>query len=659
MAGVGALLSPVTLGPIEVPVRVVSTSHQTSLVQDHLPTADLVAYHEARARGGAGAVFLEATAVHPTGLLTDHTIAGWLPGIAERYRALADAVHAHGTRILVQLFHGGREQFGASPRAPAVAPSAVPSARFKSEPRALTARELGEIVAGYATAARRAREGGLDGIELSFSHGYLVAEFFSPQANRRDDAWGSDRLRLAREVIAAVRNAAGPELAVGIRLSADELGPGLLGAARCAEIGGALCSEGEIDFVSAVLGHSATYTASTWIAPPPPVDGNAIAGHLPTLRAAVAPVPVIATTRVVDLEAAASLVVSRATDLVGMTRALIADPELVAKARGAGTEPVIECIGCNQACIGHYHQGVPIACTVNPRTGREARVRRVAPRATQARRVLVAGGGPAGVAAAIEAARRGHVVELHEREARLGGQLALAAAAPAHREMYERWRRTTTAQLSHHGVVVRLGSEVDGLAEAWDACVLATGARPYRPPLPALDALDGLEITDAWRVIADPESVAGPVLIADWGGEWSGLDAAERLRAAGHEVTLACAATHPGESLHQYQRNLYLGRLHAAGIEILHHAELALEADAIALRHVFSGRPVAPGPCATLVVAHGRSPADELWPALEGRAGAVRAGDVLSPRSLEEAILEGTEALEGLGMPAGRGVRGY
>ena len=647
MTDLQTLRRPVSLGPIEVPGRVVSTSHQTSLVDAHLPTDDLVAYHEARARGGVGAVFLEATAVHATGLLTDHTIGGWLPEITARYRALADAVHAHGTRILVQLFHGGREQFGASPRAPAVAPSAVPSARFKSEPRALTARELGEIVDGYATAARRAREGGLDGIELSFSHGYLVAEFFSPVANRRSDGWGEDRLRLAREVIAATREGAGPRLAVGIRLSADELGPGLLGAQECAAIGRALCADGGVDFVSLVLGNSSTYAASTWIAPPPPVAANVIAGHISPIRAALSPTPVIATTRVIDLAAAAELVTSGAADLVGMTRALIADPELVRKAT-AGDKPVIECIGCNQGCIGHYHQGVPIACTVNPRTGRERHVPRQRPSAAQRRRVIVIGGGPAGVAAAIEGGRAGHAVTLHERTERLGGQLALGGAAVAHREVYERWLRTMTAQLDHHRVTVRLGSDVDAAPDDWDLCVLATGARPFAPELPDVNSP---AVVDAWRAIAEPDSVQGPVLVADWGGEWSGLDAAERLREAGHEVTLACAATHPGEALHQYQRNLYLGRLHAAGIEILHHTELAV-GDSLGLRHVFSGRPVALPACRTLVVAHGRAPADELWRELEDRSGAVRAGDVLSPRSLEEAVLEGTDAIATYGAPA-------
>jgi 2,4-dienoyl-CoA reductase-like NADH-dependent reductase (Old Yellow Enzyme family) len=163
---VKALLSPGSLGPVPVRNRVVSSSHQTGLVHDYLPTDDLVAYHEARARGGVGAIFIEATAVHPTGLLTAHTMGGYLPEIVPAYRRLADAVHAEGAALFVQLFHGGRELIASSPKPPAVAPSAVPSLRFKSEPRALTITEIGELIDGYAIAATHAAEGGLDGVEV-------------------------------------------------------------------------------------------------------------------------------------------------------------------------------------------------------------------------------------------------------------------------------------------------------------------------------------------------------------------------------------------------------------------------------------------------------------------------------------------------------------
>jgi pyruvate/2-oxoglutarate dehydrogenase complex dihydrolipoamide dehydrogenase (E3) component len=168
--------------------------------------------------------------------------------------------------------------------------------------------------------------------------------------------------------------------------------------------------------------------------------------------------------------------------------------------------------------------------------------------------------------------------------------------------------------------------------------VLATGARPYTPPAAA-------GAVQAWDAIRDPAAVAGPVLVADWGGGWDGLDAAERLRGAGHDVRLACAASVPGETLHQYQRNLYLKRLDEAGVEILHHHDLALDGDRPGLRHVFSARSIPVDDDATLVIAQGRVPDDELWRELESDPRAVRAGDVLGPRTLEEAVLEGARAV--------------
>jgi 2,4-dienoyl-CoA reductase-like NADH-dependent reductase (Old Yellow Enzyme family) len=642
------LLTPLNLGPVRLRNRVVSTSHQTGLVHEHLPTPDIVAYHAARARGGVGGIFLEATAVDPSGLLTSHTLGGFLPAIVPEYRTLADTVHEHDTRLLVQLFHGGREQISAAPRAPAVAPSAVPSPRFASEPRALTAAELRALVDGYATAARHCREGGIDGIEVSMSHGYLIAQFFSPRSNRRTDAYGA-RLRFAEEVLAAVRAAAGPQLAVGVRLAADELAPEGLDPAACAEIAGELCATGLADFASFVLGHSAYVAASSWIAPPPPTPEAAIAGSLAAVRAAV-DVPLIAATRIVDLKAAERLLESGSADAVGMTRALIADPELVEKDASGRRADVLACIGCNQACIGHYHAGVPIGCVVNPRTGRE----RTLPRRTgpdRALRVLVVGAGPAGVAAAVEAAAHDDAVALVERAGDVGGQLRLAGRAAAHRELWRRWRANVARQLEHPAIELRLGEEPDAaeLAAA-DVVVLATGARPYVPDWAAdgdgepfvRDRVSGPPAIDSWTAIANPAAVAGPVLVADWGGGWEGLDAAEVLAEQGLEVTLACAAPCLGGTLHQYQRNLYLARLDERGVAILHHSEVT----GAGLRHLFSGRTSRLPHVETIVHAQGREPEDGLWAALEGHPGRVRAGDVLGPRSAEEATLEGVTSLQ-------------
>ena len=267
------LLSPLRIGPVEIRNRIVSTAHQTTLVEDGLPTDDFVAYHAARAEGGAGLICIEATAVHPSGLLTGHTIAGYDPRVVERLARVADAVHAGGARLFAQLFHGGREQIDSPPRAPAVAPSAVPSQRFKVEPRALSSGEIEEIIAHHELVAGHARAAGLDGIELCASHGYLPTQFLSERSNRRDDAWGGDaerRLRYVREALLAMRRGAGAGLAVGIRLSADESLPEGRHAPETAAILRTLADEGLIDYASAVIGDSASYVGAAWIVPPPP-----------------------------------------------------------------------------------------------------------------------------------------------------------------------------------------------------------------------------------------------------------------------------------------------------------------------------------------------------------------------------------------------------
>lgn len=662
-----SLLSPWRVGPVELRNRVVSTSHQTGLVHDHLPTPDLVAYHEARARGGAAAIVLEATAVDPSGLLTPHTIGGFRPEIAPAYAELARVLHARGAKLFVQLFHGGREQIAASPRPPAVAPSAVPSARFHAEPRALTLSEIAELLEGYRCAALLAREGGVDGLEVSASHGYLPAQFFASSTNRRGDRYGGAldaRVRFAAEAVAAVRDGAGPSLAVGVRLSADEMDPAGIDAEGCAAIAAVLRAAVPLDFVSVVLGNSSSYVGSTWIVPPPPLSTASLDRPLALMRAALGDLTLVATSGVVEPARAESLIADGHADLVGMTRAQIADPALVGKLAAGRERDVNWCIGCNQGCIGHYHAGTPISCVVNPRAGRErsfgrpspATTLRTLPRAPGRARVVVVGAGPAGIAAAVEAADAGAAVTLVEASHMLGGQFALAGRAPAHHDSWTRWSASLRTRLAAGRVEVRLGEPVTpdrvhallgGLGDGRGGLVLATGARPFLPPGLGREVRLGKRcavVVDAWDAIARPESVEGPVVVADWGGGWTGLDAAEVLAAAGRSVTLACASAGVGESVHQYQRNLYLARLDRLGVRLVQHCELVANDGRAWFRHVFSGRALEAPETATLVLSLGRVPRDELWSTLEGRPDVERIGDVLSPRSAEEAVLEGAQA---------------
>ncbi|HJS49249.1 MAG TPA: FAD-dependent oxidoreductase [Gaiellaceae bacterium] len=622
-----SLLSALRVGPVELPNRIVSTAHQTTLVHDHLPNDDFVAYHEARARGGVGLIVLEATAVDASGLLTSHTLGGYLPEIVDGYRRVAAAVRPHGTHLFVQLFHGGREQIASAPRAPALAPSSVPSQRFRTEPRALRPEEIERIVSGYSRSAALAAEAGLDGVEVSAAHRYLVEQFFDPALNRREDEWAGGR-RFLQAVLGAVRTAA-PGLCLGVRVSGDS-GVGL-------EIAETAAAEG-VDYLSVALGDSSTYLGSVGIVPPPPIEENAVARHAEGFR--LGP-PLIASSRIVDPERADRLIGDGTVDAVGMTRALIADPDLPVKV--AAGRRILRCIGCN-ACIAHYHAGTSIACAVNPRTGRELSLPRALPGALRGRLVVV-GGGPAGLAASVEAGEAGHDVVLLERTARLGGQMALTRDAPGAAEIGRRLLDLFEARLADGRVEVRLDTDADVhtvLEIGPAAVVVATGARPFVPAL----RLEGVPVAQSWDVLAEGSPSGLRIVVADWGGDPSGLDVSEVLALAGNDVTLAVASVSAGEAVHQYRRNLYLQRLYRAGVEIRQHRALAgASAGLVDLANVFAPEVREHLPADLLVLAQGRVPEDELARDLLATGLRVEeAGDCLSPRSLEEAILEGTLA---------------
>ncbi|MBS1677697.1 MAG: FAD-dependent oxidoreductase [Actinobacteria bacterium] len=640
MEALDHLLAPLAVGPVELPCRIASTSHQTTLVADHLPTDDFVAYQAARAAGGAGLIVMEAVAVAPSGLLTAHTLAGYFDSTAAGYRRIAAAVRPHGTKLFVQLFHGGREVISSAPRAEVVSASARPSQRFQTEPRALRTEEVEELVDAYGRCAAIAAAAGLDGIEVTGAHGYLLEQFFDPELNDREDRYG-DPAAFATEVLAAVR-AAAPGLALGLRLSADSA------AARAI----APRVVGLVDFLHLAIGHSATFARSTGIAPPPPTPRNAVAELTGPFRLGV---PLLATTRIVDPVEADALIAAGTADAVGMTRALITDPDLPRKARAGQVDSVVRCIGCN-ACIAHYHAETPIRCAQNPRAGRELTLpppgaggaagtgRSSAPGPGEGRRVVVVGAGPAGLAAAAEAGAAGDEVIVLERAERSGGQTRLAGAAPAHEELARTLAANYETLLARADVDVRLGTEADVetiTALRPDLVVLATGARPYA----TAPDLGEVPVLGAWDVLAGGRP-SGRVLVADWGGEPTGLDTAELLASEGHQVTLVTAAPMPGFSVHQYARHQYLTRLERAGVALASGLELDSAAGAeVHCRSIFAPERKTAIPADAVVLALGRVPEDALSAALRAAAIPHRtAGDCRSPRGLEEAILEGTLA---------------
>ena len=646
------LFSPLRVGPVTLANRIVSSGHDTVMVDDGHVTDQLVAYHEARARGGVGLIVVQVAGVHESARYTSHVLMAVDDSCVEGYRRIAGAVKPHGTALFGQLFHPGREVMestdGSAPVA--LAPSAVPNERFRVMPRALGVGEIAEIVAGYGAAARRLVAGGLDGVEVVASHGYLPSQFLNPHVNRRSDAYGGSaehRRRFLVEVVEAVRAAVGTDRAVGVRISLDERDPSGLSVELAAEAVVALEGRGLLDYVSVTTGTSATLSGSDHIVPEMAFPNGYVATAAGELKARLS-VPVFVAGRINQPQEAERILASGRADACVMTRALICDPEMPTRALEGRIEDIRACIACNQACIGHFHAGYPISCIQHPETGRELRFGRRRPAAAP-RDVLVVGAGPAGMKAAAVAAERGHRVHLAEATGRVGGQVLLAQRLPG-RDEFGGAADNLYREVVRANVKVSLHCPMDAdavLSSGADAVIVATGARPYRP---ALEVLGDPWIADAWQVVADPSAAPrGHLVVADWRGDWTALGTARLLAASGdvrRRVTLATIGYAAGEGLQQYVRDQQLAALQRERIDVVALVRpYGVDDDTVYLQHVLTEEPVLLEGVTGLVLACGHEPASELAQELEHRGvPAVSAGDCLSPRSVEEAVLEGLVA---------------
>ena len=623
-----------------------STGHDTMLTEGGRVNDALVAYQEARARGGVGLIVLQVSGVHETARYTNHVLMATHDDAIPGYRRLAEAVHRHDAVLFAQLFHPGREiaEGGGGLLPVAYAPSAVPNERFRVMPRPLDVRMIRSIVAGFGDAARRMQRAGIDGVEIVASHGYLPAQFLSPRINLRGDAYGGDadgRSRFLRETVADIRAKVGEHFVVGLRISADEVDPQGLSEEQTLHALARL--EGGIDYVSVTLGSSASSGGAVHIAAPMTAQVAYVAPYAARIKELVS-LPVFVTGRINQPQDAERLLAMRQADVCGMTRALICDPDLPHKAVSGKSAEIRACIACNQACIGHFHKGVAISCIQNPVSGRELRYGKLV-RAEAPKRVAVVGGGPAGMKAAVIAAQRGHAVTLYEAEPRLGGQALLAQQLPGRTE-FGGLVTNLVQELARTGVEIRTRTRVDRRlieAAAPDVVIVATGAIPYRPDF-AHD--ESLQVLDAWEILRASTPVGHSVVVIDWRADWIGIGIAERLARAGHRVRLAVSGVAAGESLPLYVRDQAAAALHSLGVEVLTYMRLyGGDAHGVYLQHVTSGTPVVVDGVDALVLCTGHRPVAALAGALEDQgAEVIVIGDAAAPRTAEEAVFEGFEA---------------
>ena len=656
------LFSPITIGEVTIRNRILSSGHDTVMAVGGLITDQLIAYQEARARGGVGLIVIQVAGVHPTARYTSSELTADTDATIPGYTALAEAIHRHGAKVFGQLFHGGREIMDTEDGTLAVAwaPSAVPTERFHVIPRAMTERLIREILEGFGASALRLQAAGLDGVEVVASHGYLPSQFLNPRTNLRTDGWGGDearRLRFLREALAACRAATRPGFVVGLRISIGEESPDGLTEDEAIAALRTLDAERAFDYVSVVRGTSATLAGSDHIVPPSPIPAGYTATCAARVKAAVR-VPVMVAGRITQPQDAELILAAGSADMCVMTRALICDPELPAKAAEGRLDDIRACIGCNQACIGHFHSGHPISCVQFPETGREREFPRagVPGRARHAptdapRDVLVVGGGPAGLKAAAVAAERGHRVTLVEAERRLGGQVRLAQLLPDRHEIGGAITNLE-AEARRAGVSFVTGVRADVAyvrRSGAQAVIVATGAVPYAPPLEVNGAP---RIVQAWDAIRDAAAVPrGNVVVADFRSDWLGLGVATLLASRGCRVTLGVTGNMAGQRCQQYVRDQMTAAARRAHVAILPTVRLfGVDESAVYLQDVLTEEAVVVEDTAALVLAQGHVPADSLLAELEadaGRDGAytvLASGDVQSPRTMEEAVLEGLRA---------------
>ena len=640
------LFAPLRIRGCTLKNRIMSTGHDTTLPVDGTVNPALVAYQEARARGGVGLIVLQVSGVHETARYTNHVLMATDDSAIAGYRNVAEAVQRYGTVLFGQLFHPGREiaEADGGLLSVAYAPSSVPNERFRVMPRPLKRALIDAIVNGYGDAARRMQRAGLNGVEIVASHGYLPAQFLNPRVNLRDDGYGGDldgRLRFLREVIANIRAKVAESFVVGLRISGSEADSAGLTAD---ETLAAVVRLGDgIDYVNVTLGTSASLGGAIHIAPPMTSKNDYVAPYAARIKAHVR-IPVFVAGRINQPRDADALIAAGNADVCGMTRALICDPDMPNKAAAGALDDVRACIACNQACIGHFHRGYPISCIQNPVSGRELQLGSLPP-AVRRKRVLVVGGGPAGMKAAVIAAQRGHRVTLFEAERRLGGQALLAQMLPGRAE-FGGLITNLLRELEVAGVQIHRSTHVDReliMAEAPDVVVIATGAIPYRPVFPREG---NLEIVDAWQVLRGEAKVGQSVVVIDWRADWIGIGIAEQLAQAGRSVHLAVNGIAAGETLPLYVRDASAASLHKLGVKILPYMRLyGSDSDSVYLQHVASEEAVVIESVDTLVLCTGHTPVAELADAIEDLSMDVRLiGDAASPRTAEEAIYEGLKA---------------
>ncbi|AUH32650.1 NADH:flavin oxidoreductase [Paracoccus tegillarcae] len=532
------LFQPYKLKHLTLKNRLMITSHEPAYPEDGMPKERYRAYHVERARAGVAMTMTAGSAsVARDSPPVFNNILAWKDEVVGWMKQLTDEVHEHDCAVMIQLTHlGRRTRWDKADWLPVVSSSQEREASHKAFPKKVEDWDIARIIEDYADAAERMKEAGLDGIELQ-AYGHLMDQFWSPLTNDLDGPYGGsldNRLRFTFETLKAIRARVGDEFIVGIRYTGDEDLAGGLTKADGLEISRRLKDSGMIDFLNVIKGHIDTDAGLTDVIPVQGMPSAPFLDFAGEVRAATN-FPTFHAAKIQDVATARHAIASGKLDMVGMTRAHMADPHIVAKILRGEEDRIRPCVGANY-CLDRIYQGGMALCLHNPATGRELEQPQIVPKANEKRRVIVIGAGPAGVEAARVAAERGHEVIVHEAANHAGGQIRLAAQSKRRAEMMQiiQWRLSECERM---GVTFHYNSFADPeviAAGEPDVVIVATGGLPHTDVLD-----DGNDlVVSAWDILSGDAQPGRSVLIYDDAGDYAGLQAAEKIAETGAKVEI-------------------------------------------------------------------------------------------------------------------------
>ncbi len=643
-----SIFSPTTIGRTSLANRICFPAHRTNFGRQGRLNERHIAYYRRRARGGCGLIVLGELSIHVNDQPWESMIHAFNPQIVGDLRKLAEAVHSHGTKIFAQLNHHGFQGSGAISRQVTWGPSAMADIIFGETSKAMEVEDMAAVVKAFADAAVLAREGGMDGLEIDMGPESLLRQFLSPISNHRQDEFGGgavERMRFPLKVIDEVRKRVGDDFTVGVRLSVDEKFWGGISLEDSLQVVKEIEANKNIDFFNVDIG---TYY-NLYVTRPSMLilAGQAVEAAVEIKRQTS--LPVMAEYQIDTIASATEIASGPPTDLVGLVRPLICDPDLPQKAVQGKFDDIRYCVRDNQGCVGRVMQSKSIGCPLNAAVGikhlmdeeRAPLLRKV----KTPKRITVVGSGPAGLEAARLAGLRGHQVTVYEKSETIGGQINLITKRPGREGMTEIIRYFTHA-LSEAGVAVKTGVELSAsriLADKPDAVVVATGSQPQKNGFYGDCELP--RVLNGRQVLSGRYPVGQKVVYIDESGGRQGASTVEWLADQGKEIQLITSDPFIGVALAPIgELNLMRQRLLQKGVVFFQETEVVdVGPHKVVARDIYSRLPVIFEGFDTVVIDAENVAEDSLYRELKGKVKELhRVGDAVAPRGIEMAILEGS-----------------